>query len=125
MLELDLEQASHLDREAGGAGDADARVLVGLEDLLDVALRNDVAHRGAAVAGHDHTAVERGGHDRGAVRDAGELTGGGAGRTGQHLGRLRGQEVGERGASHGPVAVGKHHGAAHWPPFWTKLRTNS
>jgi hypothetical protein len=38
-------------------GDADDAVVVGREDLLDVALRDDVAHRGAAVAGHDDTAA--------------------------------------------------------------------
>ena len=68
VLELGLEQPHHLDREAGGAGDADAGVLVGREDLLDVALGDDVAHRGAPVAGHHHAAGERRGHDRRAVR---------------------------------------------------------
>ena len=68
MLELDLEQAYELDRESGAAGDADAGELVGGKDLLDVALRDDVAHRGATVAGHDDAAVERCGDDRGAVR---------------------------------------------------------
>src|SRR5450432_931266 len=55
VLEFDLEESYELDREAGGAGDADARVLIGLEDLFDVALRDDVAHRCAAVARHHHT----------------------------------------------------------------------
>ena len=68
VLELDLEQPHHLDREAGGAGDADAGELVGGEDLLDVALGDDVAHRGAPVAGHHDAAGERRGDDRGAVR---------------------------------------------------------
>ena len=45
VLELDLEQPDELDGEPGGAGDADAGVLVGREHLLDVALGDDVAHR--------------------------------------------------------------------------------
>ena len=73
VLELGLEQPHHLDREAGGAGDADRGELVGREDLLDVALGDDVAHRGPAVTGHDHAAGERRRHDRGAVR--GEVAG--------------------------------------------------
>ena len=44
----------------GRSGDADGGVFVGLEHLLHVALRDDVAHRRAPVAGH---------HDTGAVGD--------------------------------------------------------
>jgi hypothetical protein len=43
-------------------------VVVGREDLLDVALGDDVAHRGAPVAGHDHAAGVRHRDDRRAVR---------------------------------------------------------
>ena len=68
VLELDLEQPDHLDREAGGAGDADRGELVGLEDLLDVALGDDVAHRGAPVAGHHDAAADGRRDDRGGVR---------------------------------------------------------
>src|SRR5437763_1543183 len=50
VLQLDLEQADHLDSEPRGARDPDDAELVGLENLLDVALGDDVAHRGAAVA---------------------------------------------------------------------------
>ena len=68
VLELGLEQPDHLDGEAGGAGDPDGGELVGREDLLDVALGDDVAHRGPPVTGHHHAAGEGGGDDRGAVR---------------------------------------------------------
>ena len=68
VLELQLEELDHLHRQPGGAGDADRRVLVGGEDLLDVALRDDVAHGRPAVAGQHHAAGERGRHDRRAVR---------------------------------------------------------
>ena len=43
-------------------------VLVGREHLLDVALGDDVAHRGAPVAGHHHAAGEGRRDDRRAVR---------------------------------------------------------
>ena len=68
VLELDLVELDQLDGEAGGAGDADHGVLVGREDLLHVAVGDEVAHRGAAVAGHDDAAGELERHDRRAVR---------------------------------------------------------
>ncbi|CAM5635315.1 hypothetical protein SCYAM73S_05744 [Streptomyces cyaneofuscatus] len=37
VLQLQLEQLDHLHGQSGGAGDAHRRVLVGREDLLDVA----------------------------------------------------------------------------------------
>ena len=43
VLELDLEQPDDLEPHPGHAGDADARVLVRAEDLLDVTLRDEVA----------------------------------------------------------------------------------
>ena len=46
--------------------------LIGREHLLDVALRDDVAHRRPPVAGHHHPAGKGRGDDRGAVR--GEVT---------------------------------------------------
>ena len=97
VLELDLEQPDHLDGEAGRAGDADGGVLVGREDLLDVALGDEVAHRGAPVAGHHHAAGEGRRDDRGAVRR--EVTGmpwGTARRAGSRSGAWPAQEVGER-----------------------------
>ena len=45
VLELELEELDHLDGRAGGAGDGDARVAVGREDLLDVAVADEVARR--------------------------------------------------------------------------------
>ena len=90
VLELGLEEPHHLDRETGGAGDADHGVLVGREDLLDVALGDDVAHRGAAITRHHDAAGERRGDDGGAVR---REVAGVAGRYGaarrQQVGRLR------------------------------------
>jgi hypothetical protein len=101
VLELDLEQPHHLDGDAGTAGDADGGVLVGREDLLDVALGDDVAHRGAPVTGDDHAAGERRRDDGGAVRS--EVAGVGLGQplgygatAGQQIGCLLGQEVAER-----------------------------
>ena len=67
MLELDLKQADQLDGQASGASDAHGAVLVGRVDLLDVALRDDVAHRGAAVPGHEDAFVISQRHDGGAV----------------------------------------------------------
>ena len=71
VLELDLEQPDQLDGQPGRAGDADAGELVGREDLLDVALGDDVAHRRPTVAGHHDAVAERRSDDRGAVRDLG------------------------------------------------------
>ena len=82
----------------GGAGDADAGELVGGEDLLDVALGDDVAHRGAPVTGHHHAARERRGDDRGAVRrEVGRrCPRGSERRLGSRSGACVGEEVGER-----------------------------
>ena len=68
VLQLDLEQADHLDGKASRAGDADAGVLIGREHLLDVALGDDVAHRGPSVTSHHDTGGVDDGNDRGAVR---------------------------------------------------------
>ena len=74
----------------GHAGNTDDAVVVGSEDLLDVAHRDGGADGGPAVPRHDHTPVESGGHDGGAVHDVG---------TGlrQNLWRVLGHEVGEGG----------------------------
>ena len=68
VLQLQLEELDHLHREPGGAGDADGGVLVGREDLLDVPLGDDVAHRRPPVAGEHHAAGVRRRDDGGAVR---------------------------------------------------------
>ena len=81
-------------------GDADAGVLVGGEHLLDVALGDDVAHRGAPVAGHHDAAGEGGRDDRRAVRDVdGQVGLPPAAPSGQQVGRVPGQEVDERRAA--------------------------
>ena len=77
-------------------------VLVGREDLLDVALGDDVAHRGPPVAGHHDAAGEGRRDDRGAVRSqvAGVAAGQPAARArAAGRGDCRGQEVGERGGA--------------------------
>ena len=100
VLELDLEQPDHLDGEPGRAGDADHGELVGREDLLDVALGDDVAHRGAPVAGHDDAAGEGGRDDRRAVRrQVAGVTGGDGAPARQQVGRVRAEEVGEASTS--------------------------
>ena len=71
VLELDLVEPDHLDRDARGAGDADDAVGVGRVDLLDVAAGDQVAHGGAAVAAHEDAALVGDGDDRGAVRARG------------------------------------------------------
>ena len=68
MLQLHLEQSHKFDRDTRDTGNPDDRVLVGTEDLLDVALGDQVAHGGPAIAGHHNPTVEGRGNDRGAVR---------------------------------------------------------
>ena len=113
VLELGLEQPDHLDREARGAGDADHRELVGREDLLDVALGDDVAHRRAPVPGHHDAAGEGGRDDRGAVRgQAAGVTGGDRAPRRQQVGRLGAEEVGEARRPGGHVGR-RQAGVAH------------
>ena len=100
VLELDLEEPDHLDRDAGRPGDADTGVVVGVEHLLDVALGDVVAHRGAAVAGHHDAARERQRDDRGAVRClGGQGRGRGRSSAGKQLGGVAAEELGERRAA--------------------------
>ena len=58
VFQFDLEQPDHLYRDAGRTGDSDDRELVGRIDLLDVTLRDDVAHGGSPIAGH-HDATRK------------------------------------------------------------------
>ena len=74
VLELDLEEADHLDRHPGRAGDGHRREAVGREDLLHGAVGDDVAHGGAAVAGHDDAVGVAQGDHRGGVGSAGEAS---------------------------------------------------
>ena len=128
VLELDLEQPDQLDRDPGGPGDADDRELIGREHLLDVALGDDVAHRGPPVAGHDHTAGEGRGDDRRAVRGEVADAGRRRSRVTAAVGRDPSREIGERRGTRreelraqltGPDPVD------HCPPFCTNDRTNS
>jgi hypothetical protein len=85
VLQLQLEEADHLDGRSGGPGDGDARVVVGGEHLLDGAVADQVAGGGPAVTGHDHAVGVPDGHHRGAVGDlqvVGVALGGGPGQTG-------------------------------------------
>ena len=78
-------------------GDADAGVLVGVEDLLDVALGDEVAHGRAAVAGHDDAAGERERDDRRAVRRlGGQRCDRRRAPAGEQVGRVVAEELGER-----------------------------
>ena len=95
MLELDLEQPDDLDGQPGGARDADAGELVGREDLLDVALGDDVAHGRSPVTRHDDAAGEGRRDDRRAVRCVEGAAEGQVARTGQQVRGVAGQELGE------------------------------
>ena len=138
VLELDLEELDQLDRDAGGAGDADGGVLVGREDLLHVAVGDDVAHGGPAVAGHHHAAVEGGRDDRRAVRRLERAACGQRTARGQQVRGVRADEVGERGRtgrevcrgqppSVGPRLTGRPSGRSRGrtPPRWTRARRRS
>ncbi len=80
VLQLQLEQLHHLHRQPRGARNTHGGVLVGGKDLLDVPLRDDVAHRRPPVPGQHHTAREGRCHDRGAVRRLHGTPTGGSGR---------------------------------------------
>jgi len=67
VLQLRLEELGHLHGGAGGAGDADAREVVGLEDLLHPAARDLKARRRLTVARHDHALAVPEGEDGRAV----------------------------------------------------------
>ena len=67
VLELHLEEPDHLDRHAGRPGDGDRREAVGREDLLHGVVGDDVARRGAPVAGHHHAVGVAQRHHGGAV----------------------------------------------------------
>ena len=105
MLELDLEKPYEFDGETGRAGDADARVFVSLEHFFDVALGDDVAHRGAAVAGHDNATGVGHRDDRRAVWCIDRAWSEGA-LAGHHVWRVHAEEVGE-GADAGLVERGR------------------
>ncbi len=89
MLELGLEEPGHFHGRAGRARDAHAGQIVGLEDLLDAAVRDLVALAGLPVAGHDHPVAVAEREDGGAVRHRGHpaLLGGRLGAPGEEMGR--------------------------------------
>jgi hypothetical protein len=101
VLQLDLEQPDHLHRDPGGAGDPDAGVVVGREDLLDLAVGDQVAHRGPAVAAHQDAAVEGERHDGGGVRHLRHGHRRQVSPGGQQMVGVRGQEVREGRRSRG------------------------
>jgi hypothetical protein len=96
VLQLHLVEPDQLDPDPGGAGHADQRVRVRGVDLLDVPVRDEVAHRRTPVAGHDHAAYARDRDDRGGVWSH---VGGEPGRqrpaAGQQLGRGEAQKLRE------------------------------
>src|SRR5450755_714302 len=119
VLELNLKEAHEFDRETSRAGNADARMFVGLKHLFDVALGDDVAHRRSPVARHDDAAIKGDGHNRGAVWG---IDGAGAkcATAGHHVWCVHAEEIGERPDARlmervrqPPEWIG-----AHWPPFW-------
>ena len=67
VLELDLEQADHLDGEAGRPGDGHGRVAVGREHLLHGPVGDGVALGRPPVAGHHDPVGEAQGDNRGGV----------------------------------------------------------
>ena len=69
VLELQLEQPDHLHGRPGGAGDGDAGVAIGRVHLLHVAMADEVAGGGPAIAGHDHAVDVADGDHGGAVGD--------------------------------------------------------
>ena len=54
VFEFDTEQSNQLDGDAGRTSNSNDGVLIGLEDLLDVLLGNQVAHGRPPVPSHDH-----------------------------------------------------------------------
>jgi len=116
VFELHLEQPHQLDADAGRAGDADQRVGVGRVHLLDVPAGDQIAHGGAAVAGHHDALGGRDGHDGGAVRgDVGGEPRRQRATARQQLGGGVGQELREGGRPR----IGEH----IWKtPGWIKTR---
>jgi hypothetical protein len=79
VLELNGVEASELDGDRRGAGDAGDGVVVGDVHLLHVAAGDHVARGGTPVTGHHHAAGIGQRDDGGAVRHG--IGGGGAGGT--------------------------------------------
>ncbi len=132
VLELDLEEAHHLDRHAGRAGDGHRREAVGREDLLHGAVGDDVAHGGPAVAGHDHAVGVAQGDHRGGVGGTGETASaaGGSGAAGRRCrtvaaavrkGMLPAWRRSPTKSGPGSLSGGKRGRATgdYCPPFWT------
>ena len=91
VLELGLEQADHLHRRPGRAGDGHRRVAVGREDLLHGPVGDGVALGGPPVAGHHDAVGEPQGHHGGAVAElvAGARPAGRPGGAGPAIGRVQ------------------------------------
>ncbi len=99
-------------------GDGDRASSGRREDLLHGPVGDEVAHGGAAVAGHDHAVGVAQGDDRGGVGGGGER--GGSGRGGRSvLGAGLAQESDE--VRPRIVSGGKRGRATgdYCPPFWT------
>jgi hypothetical protein len=108
VLEFELVELDQFDAEAGRAGDADERVAVGREDLLDVAAGDVVAHGRAAVACHDDALGGAQGDDGGGVgADGGEVTGRQGSAPRQHFGCHLHEELREGGGSSRHIRVGQ------------------
>jgi hypothetical protein len=69
VLELDRQDARHLDARPGRPRDRHQRIRIRLEDLDDVARRDGVSRRRQPIAGDEHTVREPHREDRGPVRN--------------------------------------------------------
>ncbi|CAM5696005.1 hypothetical protein SGRIM128S_00328 [Streptomyces griseomycini] len=96
VREFDLVELDHVQGEAHGPGDRDRGVVVRGQHLLQVALGDQVARRGPAVAGDEDAVAVGEGEDRGAVRDPGDGGVPGQGARAQQPGAVGRQELGER-----------------------------
>ena len=116
VLELQLEQLDHLHRRAGGTGDGDTAVQVGLDDLLHAAVADEVAAGGAAVARHHHAVGEAQRHAGGGVRHR-EVADVPRRRSAARPDSL--QQFGKAGARVGAGREHRHRHGDYWPPFCT------
>jgi hypothetical protein len=57
MLKFNLKQPDELNRDSGGTGYPNHRVLIGNENLFNIALSNDITHGCSPVASHHRTKV--------------------------------------------------------------------
>ena len=139
VFEFDLEKPHHLDGNSRGTSDTDDRVLICRENLFDVPLRDDVAHRCSTIPRHDDAIAAGESDDRRAMRHCRHALHGVVTRRRRpavhvHLTRHRMprlcEEFGEGGSMGHEVSrqTATQRSPPIWnhcPPFWTKDFTNS